>query len=119
MKDYHSSLRSGHSQLSWAPKLMRPPPELLDRICSGGSKNGARGSRSQREASTLLEELGFVHEKEVSPSSQLDLPSNMLTIDMACRDRMVAIEFDGESHFLRSLDTPQLGLGGTVLMRRS
>jgi hypothetical protein len=60
-------------------------------------------SRSQREVSLLLNELGFDHEEEVHPfheEADSTLPLGMLSIDMACRDRMVAIEFDGPSHFL-------------------
>jgi hypothetical protein len=60
-------------------------------------------SRSQREVSLLLNELGFDHEEEVHPfheEAESTLPLGMLSIDMACRDRMVAIEFDGPSHFL-------------------
>jgi hypothetical protein len=60
-------------------------------------------SRSQREVSLLLNELRFDHEEEVHPfheEGESSLPLGMLSIDMACRDRMAAIEFDGPSHFL-------------------
>jgi hypothetical protein len=60
-------------------------------------------SRSQREVSFLLNELGFDHEEEVHPvheEGESSLPLGMLSMDMASRDRMVAIEFDGPFHFL-------------------
>jgi hypothetical protein len=60
-------------------------------------------SRSQREVSLLLNELGFDHEEEVHPlheEGEPSLPLVMLSIDMASRDRMIAIELDGPSHFL-------------------
>jgi hypothetical protein len=65
-------------------------------------------SRSHREVSLVLNELGFDHEEEVHPfheEAESSLPLGMLSIDMACRDRMVAIEFDGLSHFLIELES--------------
>jgi hypothetical protein len=59
--------------------------------------------RSQREVSLLLTEIGFDREEEVHPFHEeggSSLPLGMVSIDMACRDRMVAIEFDGPYHFL-------------------
>jgi hypothetical protein len=61
-------------------------------------------SRAQNEMSGILNELAFQHEVEVSPltkKNMFPLPGRMLAIDMACRKQMIAIEFDGPSHFLR------------------
>jgi hypothetical protein len=63
-------------------------------------------SRSQNEVSGILDDLGFHHLAEVSPvtkENMFPLPGGMLGIDMACRKQMVAIEFDGPSHFLREV----------------
>ncbi len=63
-------------------------------------------SRSQNEVSGILDDLGFHHVAEVSPVAKehmFPLPGGMLAIDMACRKQMVAIEFDGPSHFLREV----------------
>jgi hypothetical protein len=38
------------------------------------------------------------HEEEVSPFGE-GSDAKFLAIDMACRERMVAIEFDGPSHY--------------------
>jgi hypothetical protein len=52
------------------------------------------------ELSRLLRELGFEHEREVSPVDEE--VGMMLSIDMACRERMVAVEYDGSYHYLSS-----------------
>jgi hypothetical protein len=81
-------------------------------------------SNAQNEVSGLLDELGFQHEVEVSPltkKNMLPLPRRMLAIDMACRKRMVAIEFDGPSHFLREVGSGkvlEIENGATKAKRR-
>jgi hypothetical protein len=63
-------------------------------------------SRSQKEVSGILDNLGFRHSLEVSPAtneSRFPLPGGMLAINMACRKQMIAIEFDGPFHFLREV----------------
>jgi len=44
----------------------------------------------------------------------------MLAIDMACKDRMIAIEYDGPSHFLKGVDFVELSMenGPTKAKRR-
>jgi hypothetical protein len=62
-------------------------------------------SSVQKEVSSILLGLGFDHDEEVSPwkDGELSALPGMLAIDMACRNKMVAIEFDGPSHFLREV----------------
>jgi hypothetical protein len=65
-------------------------------------------SRAQNEVSGILDDLGFQHLAEVSPvtkENMFPLPGGMLAIDMACRKQMIAIEFDGPSHFLRDVES--------------
>ena len=63
-------------------------------------------SHSSREVSQLLHEIGFHHECEVSPDSYIS--SGMLAIDFACLEQKVAIEFDGPSHYLKSVESGKL-----------
>ena len=63
-------------------------------------------SRSSREVSQLLHEIGFHHECEVSPNGLLS--SGMLAIDFACLEQKVAIEFDGPWHYLQAVGTGKL-----------
>jgi hypothetical protein len=65
-------------------------------------------SKSQRNISCLLKEVGFRHEVEVSPfrrgCSFGPSSTGMLAIDLACRETKVAIlEVDGPHHFLKEL----------------
>ena len=84
-------------------------------------------SRSQNEISSILRSLGFDHDEEVPPwilndeSSMTALPPGMLAIDMACRQKMIAVEFDGPSHFLRQVGSGKvldLENGATKAKRR-
>ena len=63
-------------------------------------------SRSSKEVSQLLHEIGFHHECEVSPDGSIS--GGMLAIDFACPERMIAIEFDGPSHFLKAVGSGKL-----------
>ena len=63
-------------------------------------------SHSSREVSQLLHEIGFHHECEVSPNGLLS--SGMFAIDFACLEQKVAIEFDGPSHYLKSVESGKL-----------
>jgi len=77
-------------------------------------------SRSFKEVSQLLKEVGFHHECEVSPDSSI--PSGMLAIDFACPEQKIAIEFDGPSHFLKLVGSGELSCtenGPTKAKRRS
>jgi len=76
-------------------------------------------SRSVEQVSKALKEIGFDHELEVSPGSTIS--GGMLAIDLACKERMIAIEFDGPSHYLKALGTGMLTTkenGGTKAKRR-
>ena len=57
-------------------------------------------SKAQAELSKILEEIDFHHDTETSPFGSNN-EFNFWSIDCACRDRKIAIEFDGPSHFLR------------------
>ncbi len=50
--------------------------------------------------SKILEEIEFHHDTETSPFGSNN-EFNFWSIDCACRDRKIAIEFDGPFHFLR------------------
>jgi len=63
-------------------------------------------SRSSREISQLLNEIGFDHETEVAPDRSIS--SAMLAIDFACSGRKIAIEFFGTSHYLKALGSGDL-----------
>ena len=67
-------------------------------------------SRSSKELSLLLEEIGFEHECEVPPAG--NILGGIMAIDFACTKRKVAIEFDGVAHFLKAL-----GSGGLTSQR--
>jgi hypothetical protein len=80
-------------------------------------------SLTQKEVSSILRGLGFDHDEEVSPwnDGEVSAPPGMLAIDMACRIKMVAIEFDGPCHFLREVGSGkvlQLENGATKAKRR-
>ena len=57
-------------------------------------------SKAQAELSKILEEIDFHHDTETSPFGSNN-EFNFWSIDCACRDRKIAIEFDGPAHFLR------------------
>ena len=63
-------------------------------------------SRSSSNVSHLLHEIGFPHECEVSPDSKTS--GGMLAIDFACKERKIAIEFDGPSHYLKAVKSGEL-----------
>jgi len=63
-------------------------------------------SRSAKHISKLLTEMGFDHECQVYPDSSIS--GGMLAINFACKEQMVAIEYDGERCFLKVLRTGEL-----------
>ena len=76
-------------------------------------------SRSSKEVSQLLNEIGFHHQCEVSPDSSIS--GGMLAIDFACPERMIAIEFDGPWHYLKAVGSGKLTCtenGATKAKRR-
>ncbi len=63
-------------------------------------------SKAQRMMSKLLNEIDFIHEMEVSPFPEdSTLPSGLLALDAASKEKKIAIEFNGPSHFLREVRT--------------
>ena len=76
-----------------------PPPELRTKLEK--LKPTVQSSNFEKQISKRLLELGFDHRREVSP---FEATSGMLSIDMACTDRKIAIECDGPSHYLTVLD---------------
>ena len=75
------------------------PPELRTKL--EGLKPDIKFSIFEEEILTILFELGFDHQREVSP---FEAAPGMLSIDMACTDRKIAIEYDGPFHYLTVLD---------------
>ncbi|KAI2495864.1 RAP domain [Fragilaria crotonensis] len=54
-------------------------------------------SRFETTVSTTLWDIGFSHQCEISPFESIP---GMLSIDLACVERRIAIECDGPSHYL-------------------
>ena len=78
--------------LTLSPPKWSSSPLLVD----------VNGSQAQEEMSEILEVMGFDHEKEVSPFLSTNQGAlEFWHIDCACRERRIAIEFDGPSHYLR------------------
>ena len=88
-------------------ELSEPSPSLLQAFTR--SSTGVKSSKSQKAISALLRRLGFDHEMEISPflsdTSFDPRDTDVLAIDMACKDKLVAVEFDGPNHFLREVRT--------------
>jgi hypothetical protein len=63
------------------------------------SPRGKGASMGESEYSRLLTEMGFEHERELSPVHER---GRLLAIDFACPDRKVAVEYDGKFHYLSS-----------------
>jgi hypothetical protein len=77
-------------------------------------------SRRQSEVSALLTEMGFAHENEVSPfpsdnGNNYDQQQTFMAIDIACRNKMIAIEFNGPSHYNTDNGQPN---GKTAMKKR-
>eukprot|EP00978_Attheya_sp_CCMP212_P024110 scaffold75322_cov44-Attheya_sp.AAC.1 len=100
-------------------ELEKPPSELRLRMVSIVEKDN-NVSRSHAQISGMLTKLGFIHENEVPPLEEWAMGS-MLAIDMACPKQKIAIEFDGPSHYLKSVgtgDVTRLENGATKAKRR-
>jgi hypothetical protein len=77
-------------------RLLPKPHDLRDAMQEAAlSTNNNESSRYHLEASTILNSLAFNHEIEVPPFPN----SRFLAIDVACRHRMVALEFNGPYHY--------------------
>eukprot|EP00978_Attheya_sp_CCMP212_P000699 scaffold1404_cov51-Attheya_sp.AAC.1 len=99
--------------------LNEPPSELRVRMVSI-VENDNTASRTHAQISGMLTKLGFIHENEVPPLEEWAM-GGMLSIDMACPKEKIAIEFDGPSHYLKSVgtgDVTRLENGATKAKRR-
>jgi len=83
-------------------ELKSMPTSLHDMVEKTVWLHDIVSSRWQNKCSELLQEVGFEHEREVSPCNDGSY-GNMLLIDFVCKDKKIAIELDGPSHFLTSL----------------
>jgi hypothetical protein len=79
--------------------LLSMPRELREAIDKAVAESVNKSSRRQEEVSSALTSIGFNHEVEVSPFSNAGGNAPFMAIDMACRDRMIAVEFNGPSHY--------------------
>jgi hypothetical protein len=79
--------------------LISMPRELREAVDKAVAASINTSSRSQSEVSQVLHGIGFKHEEEVSPFGASGDASRFMAIDAACLDRMVAIEFNGPSHY--------------------
>lgn len=114
LSDYSGYTREQYSQLAQvllhatACEIELELPEIMqNHIKSAVWCQKGRTSRSENEYSEILEEIGFHHEREVSPFED-ERNGNMLRIDYACKKKMIAIEFDGRNHFLTGLKYDEL-----------
>ena len=81
--------------------LTQPPETMLTRMELALNIADNTGSNASEEISQLLQEIGFHHELEVSPDSTTS--GGMMAIDMACKKRKIAVEYDGPSHYLKAV----------------
>ena len=123
-RDLHQLVQVSLHAAAAGVALEPMPPALTARALSlsGGGEEGEEGggnvgSRAEAEYSAVLREMGFEHGREVpalpggSASPQLAPPS-FLAIDMASPALKIAIEYDGPSHFLTTLNRPSTSLSG-------
>jgi hypothetical protein len=96
-------------------ELSQPPPKL--QLMLDGMLFENADSKNQKEVSNQLRKFGFDHEYEVSP---FECAPGLLAIDIACKERMIAIEYDEPSHFLKDTDFVELAVenGPTKAKRR-
>ena len=107
-----ASVQLAQSQLfanAWGVALPAHPTEsmfkgMVDALASIPADDNI-ASTSTQEISTTLKEIGFDHELEVPPESTSQY--GMLAVEFACKSRKVAIEYDGDRHFLRSMSSGQ------------
>ena len=100
-----------HARASGVALSPPPPPSLKVRMASACvlELGGRSGGGGEDECSRLLEEIGFEHERKASPFAESgeggggDDVGGSLAIDMACRERKIAVECAGERHFLTEL----------------
>jgi hypothetical protein len=98
----HQLIRVEMTANACGVELLSPvPPALRLRMAEAIESANRRGtgvSRFEDEYSALLDEIGFKHEREVSPFGQ----GQMLAFDMASSELKIAVECDGPFHFMSS-----------------
>eukprot|EP00978_Attheya_sp_CCMP212_P012502 scaffold31195_cov44-Attheya_sp.AAC.1 len=100
--------------------LKEPPADLRQEMRNIDGPDRLDGSRAHKQISGMLTQLGFHHENEVPPLQEWDM-GDMLAIDMACPKQKIAIEFNGPSHYLKSVGTGDVASvenGATKAKRR-
>ena len=80
-------------------ELASPPPDLQRQL--EHVSFATRSSSFENQVSNILLRIGFPHQREVSPFESFP---GLLSIDIACPDRMIAFECDGPSHYLSAVD---------------
>ena len=95
--------------------MQLPPPtelkkylETLRQYAKHDRQHEKHDSQSQRGMSQHLKEMGVSHEMEASPFPTHEFVPGFLAIDAACKERRLAIEFDGPSHFLSNVSSGKL-----------
>ena len=84
--------------------LKDAPPALLRSIEEVLKSKTTNPSKYEDKCSSLLHQIGFVHEREVSPfGNNTAAAGAFLAIDFACTQQKIAVEYDGSSHYLKSL----------------
>jgi very-short-patch-repair endonuclease len=94
---------------AWGVELSACPAAMnrrMEETMRSASADDNTVSRSSKEVSKVLRDIGFDHECEVAP--ERNVLGGMMAIDFACAKRDVAIEYDGELHFLRALGSGEL-----------
>jgi very-short-patch-repair endonuclease len=88
-----------HSEANGVKLEFPVPLSLRRRMEESSWKFTNSVSKLEEEYSALLSSLGFEHKREVPP---VQGAGGMLSIDMACARRRVAVEFDGPWHYLNN-----------------
>ena len=110
-----------YARVSGRQLVVEIPTSLEKQMVESISKqtDDAEGT-NENEFSSLLSQIGFEHERQVTPFG--DTVGSFLAIDFACKKRKIAIEYDGEHHFLKNLSMGQATIGRetgrTVAKRR-
>ncbi|KAI2493158.1 RAP domain [Fragilaria crotonensis] len=94
--------------------LSSPPSDLQSKLVQYTFTT--ESSKFETNVSDTLLDMGFTHQREFSP---LESIPGLLSIDIACPDRMVAVECDGPSHYLSIIgDGTRREKGPTKAKRR-
>jgi very-short-patch-repair endonuclease len=88
-----------HARSSGVELSPTVPPALRRRMAEAADIVDRSEGKFDKIFSSLLTEVGFEHERQVYPSKEL---GQMLSVDLACPIRKIAVELDGPTHFLSS-----------------